>query len=1248
MNHAFDKKLISLQSLNDWQQLRVDSGIKLEQSRDYDIGGNQVKIFWTKDNIFFIYFSSKKDKITKAHVKELMRSLSDLINAKYLVLMLQKDQDPQIVWVDLANKNNPKITSFHIDTKGIFNLDEDRTVYKNRTLIEQFEELKKDLAGGERELKVRYLKKFFEKQKLTEDFYAIYKVELFDKIKKNLTNKFGKTEEESINNFILLNLNRLLFIHFLDKKGWIFPEYDPKRWSYISYLFHDVYKSMWTEKPFYDMILKPLFFEVFNKSQYDRKIAHDPILFKEFYNLPYLNGGLFKESKYEIGRNFFIDNVFIQSFITKVIDQFNFTITEDTPFDVKVSVDPELLGYIFENLIQDYDNSKDKAEDERSKWGIFYTPKIEVDFMCRQVLIEYLSKQEELKDLKPHFYELFYAEKWWSEDQKYWSFTWHQIWLIFKYLEEIKVVDPACGSWAFLVGMMQVILDIEKVLLNQNNTKLEMSTNALVKAIKDKTDFQRKKQLIKSSLHGVDIKPWAVEIAKLRLWLSMIVDIDSSVFQKDSIKTEALLPSFWFKVVQGDSLVNRIGTNLIPIDLSRKDILDKKMRDKIADLTQLKNDYYDNKNKDEYNVKKAEAEIYETILSNKITRLKWENTKLENTKNSKSDMYWMFGKSEFGGEFNTEKLDTKKIDKSIEDNKSQIEILTKQLQDITLHGQIPFARGIDFSEIFTEKGWFDIIVGNPPYVRQEGIEDPTWAIKDKKEYKNLLVDVVNQDWFDDLRKYRKDDLKIGGRSDLYLYFYFRGLKLLNDQWVFTFITSNSWLDVDFGSVFQEFLIKYCPSIKVFDNQVQRSFASASVNTIMCFFDKPVIQGNNTMTGKAQFVNFHKPYEESIWTEAMAELDHQTLKKVFVEKIIKTGDAEFSKRTTDELRVIDIDANNLWIDGSEAIGGEWLNTRKYEWNKWGWKFLNAPDIYLTILEKWINKFIKLGSISKTKYWIKSWASDFFYLPNKYFDLEDNWKYFDLIAKNQDLPKNLKIEKEFLKPVLISWNRVETIKIPDWFFDVRWLLMTWEEIIENTEVNKYINWWESMGFHDRPSTWKTRKLWYVISKTYEPFEIMIPYFYTDRFFVSLWNKEIIANKELFTIKVDLKEDTEKVIYSLNSSIFQFWLESHSASNIPSLIKIRGYDIPLMNQILNIDFRNFTKARELFNRIIWDTFTELWFDKTKPIREQTPTPLSDRKELDDIIFDELGLTPEERNEVYRSLAELVKARLDKAKSV
>jgi len=135
--------------------------------------------------------------------------------------------------------------------------------------------------------------------------------------------------------------------------------------------------------------------------------------------------------------------------------------------------------------------------------------------------------------------------------------------------------------------------------------------------------------------------------------------------------------------------------------------------------------------------------------------------------------------------------------------------------------------------------------------------------------------------------------------------------------MFTFITSNSWLDVDFGSSLQEFLIRYCPRWKVIDNQVQRSFASASINTVMVFIDKPIIS-TDMMQGQAQFINFGAKYEDALWSEVLSEVDpevptHETLGK----KIITTGEVSFSKRSDDLLRVIDISAEDLWKDGSDS-------------------------------------------------------------------------------------------------------------------------------------------------------------------------------------------------------------------------------------------------------------------------------------------------------------------------------------------
>ncbi len=1223
----------NLNTIWDRQNLRSQSGIKLEQSREYKIEDKTINIFWNTDNIFFCYLTNHTEKITKKFIRDDLLKIEDIKHAKYLILMIQNEKDPQIVWVDLINKTNPKITTLHIDNKWTFNIDENKTIYKNRTLTEQFQELKKDLKWWERELKVRFLKKFFEKQKLTESFYAIYKTELFDKIKKNLITHFGKEDEDVINNFILINLNRLLFIHFLDKKGGVFKSYEDKRWSYISYLFHKVYKELDSQEPFYQAVLKPLFFEAFNKPYTERKFNHK-ILNEEFRDLPYLNWWLFKPTKYEREKHF-IDNIFIKSFIINIVDQFNFTITEDTPFDVKISVDPELLWYIFENLIQDYDNNKTK-DDERSKWWIFYTPKIEVDFMCRQVLIEYLSKKEELKHLKFQFYELFYPEKWWRDDQKFGSFTAREIWLIFHHFEKIKVVDPACGSWAFLVGMMQVILDIENMLIDNNIETIKKSDNEKLKEyLRTKLNiFQRKKQLIKNTLHGVDIKSWAVEIAKLRLWLSMIVDINEEIFQRESVKTQPLLPSFGFKIVQWDSLVNRIGTNLVPINIASASMFPEKMKENIQALATLKNEYYENKYKDENIIKVKEKEIYEEILKNKLKWLKQQVTILENKKDKK-DTNWLFGQPEFGKTYNTDNLDTKKLDKQIQEYKSQIDALTKQLEDIVLRGQVPFARGIDFSDIFTQKWGFDIVVGNPPYVRQEAIEDPTWTIKDKKDYKNLLVDVVNQDWFDDVKKYRKDELKIGWRSDLYLYFYFRGLKLLNTDWVFTFITSNSWLDVDFGSVLQEFLIKYCPNIKVFDNQVQRSFASASVNTIMCFFDKPVIDNKDIMTGQAQFVNFGKTYEESIRTETMAELDHQVLNKKFESKEIKTWEVVFTKRTTDELRVIDIDAKNLWLDGSESVGSEWLEARKYGGNKRGGKFLKAPEIFFTILEK--GKLVQLKQIADVKFGLKTWCNEFFYLPNHNFDIEEKNEWYKLIPKNSSFPDDLLLEKKYIKPVVKSPREIETTEIELKNLD-QLCFFTEDQISEDSITYKYIKRWESQKYNKNPSC-ANRKYWYTLIWN-DYFEVVWPMTIRERYTIAK-NNNFLVDARLYWIQ---NKSNCSVIWVLQSSLTIFFMEMFSRN-----YGWGGWPIDTkVYEVLNLLVLKLNSKKALNNRKIWTIFEEFGFVRNRDIRSQTPNPLPDRKELDDIIFDEIGLTQEERNEVYRSLAELVKARLDKAKSV
>jgi methylase of polypeptide subunit release factors len=147
----------------------------------------------------------------------------------------------------------------------------------------------------------------------------------------------------------------------------------------------------------------------------------------------------------------------------------------------------------------------------------------------------------------------------------------------------------------------------------------------------------------------------------------------------------------------------------------------------------------------------------------------------------------------------------------------------------------PFVWDIDFAEVFGEKGGFDIVIGNPPYVRQEKIAPPDKlrsevTLEDKRQYKEKLLKSI-QTHYPFIKKIDK-------KSDYYIYFYFHGLSLLNEKGTFCFITSNSWLDVGYGKDLQEFLLKYCHIKAIYDNQAKRSFEHADVNTVIVLLGPP--------------------------------------------------------------------------------------------------------------------------------------------------------------------------------------------------------------------------------------------------------------------------------------------------------------------------------------------------------------------------------------------------------------------------
>jgi len=236
-------------------------------------------------------------------------------------------------------------------------------------------------------------------------------------------------------------------------------------------------------------------------------------LFKEFIGtVPYLNGGLFEEDDDDKDGGIKVPDEAIRAILHDLFDHFNFTVTEATPLDVEVAVDPEMLGKVFEELVTG-----------RHETGSYYTPKPIVSFMCREALKGYLesSRPKEKSESIAKFVEqhdpgaLRDAEA------------------VLEALRRVRVCDPACGSGAYLLGMLHELMDLRTCLFS-------------TKSLDPISAYDRKLEIIQRNVYGVDIDAFAVNIARLRLWLSLAVEFDGD--------DPPPLPNLKFEIEEGDSL----------------------------------------------------------------------------------------------------------------------------------------------------------------------------------------------------------------------------------------------------------------------------------------------------------------------------------------------------------------------------------------------------------------------------------------------------------------------------------------------------------------------------------------------------------------------------------------------------------------------------------------------------------------------------------------------------------------------
>jgi len=702
----------------------------------------------------------------------------------------------------------------------------------------------------------RVTKEFFEKYK---NLYYNLKNNLDKLVKKdkNLSEEFEDKQISTID-FSKKLLGQIVFLYFLQKKGWLgvrrgekgkFEQWGEGSRRFIQDLF---YKSQKEKKNFFNDYLEHLFYSALAT---DRRPEDLFRLDGIDYRIPFLNGGLFEPiNEYKWAEtDILLPNELFSNLdnngIFDVFDEFNFTIKEDEPLEKEVAVDPEMLGKVFENLLD--------VEDRKSK-GAFYTPREIVHYMCQQSIInyletntpiprkdleffiqkgdlalEYLKRQEVGRGVKEEFVLPDSIKK----DAKQLN----------KLLVEIKICDPAVGSGAFPVGMMNEIIKARTIL------------SYILK--QPKTDYELKRETIENSLYGVDIEPSAVEITKLRFWLSLIVDEEDM----NNIKP---LPNLENKIMCGNSLIEEFEGIKLYIDPSdikaskdTQSTLDqaiskkvKRSEQKLKELRQKQKEFFDVENRTQKNK-----------LRNEVDKIEWEF--IEETLREQGD-----------GE-NMKKLEEYKK------NKSKPFFLWKLYFNDAFFDERGKPR---------ENPGFDVVIANPPYIRDEEIMELKESLK--RSYSTFT-----------------------GNSDIYTYFYEKGISILKGRGVLTYISSNKFMRAKYGLKIRNF-IKENTSIKEIINFESIHLFEAVTNTLILILKKEVkednifILKNNLMAESIEFNQI------DLMEEAWSIFDKQTMK---IKKKIEYMGEPLSKWNVkinyglisgfNEAFVIDKDARNKLIN-----------------------------------------------------------------------------------------------------------------------------------------------------------------------------------------------------------------------------------------------------------------------------------------------------------------------------------------------
>ena len=340
-----------------------------------------------------------------------------------------------------------------------------------------------------------------------------------------------------IHDYVKKMMGRIVFLHFLQKKGWLNGN--------LAFL-RDLFFFSPHQGDFLEQVLEPLFFGIFNTEKANREQLFkakgwDMGLLEDWKELPYLNGGLFERDAVD-EQNITLPASLFEDLFT-FMASYNFTVDENDPDDAEVGVDPEMLGKIFESLL----------EDNKAK-GAFYTPKEIVRYMCKESLIAYLATQldKSQPESKEKSNNSFHSDcekiiRLFVETHEMQPELEPYREALDTALREVKICDPAIGSGAFPMGLLNELWHCREALeesecVSHSSPKLGEVPGGR-RSVYSRVDL--KKEIIENNIYGVDIEKGAIDIARLRFWLSIVVDAE---------KPEPL-PNFDYKFMQGNSLI---------------------------------------------------------------------------------------------------------------------------------------------------------------------------------------------------------------------------------------------------------------------------------------------------------------------------------------------------------------------------------------------------------------------------------------------------------------------------------------------------------------------------------------------------------------------------------------------------------------------------------------------------------------------------------------------------------------------